>query len=60
MEQTKRGRAQDRSKVAGTQKHEVSYEAGKTGTSTGAVKEAVKSVGNPRRKVEGALGSTKK
>ena len=33
-EQSKRGRAQDRAKVAGGQKHETSYEAKKTGRST--------------------------
>jgi hypothetical protein len=56
-EHTTRGRAQDRSKVAGGQKHEVAYEAKKTGASTTDVKAAVKSAGNARVKVEGKLGS---
>lgn len=51
-EQSKRGRAQDRAKVAGGQKHETVYEANKTGTSPGDVREAVKEVGNTRGKVE--------
>jgi hypothetical protein len=50
-----RGRAQDRSKVAGGQKHEVRYEAEKTGKSQAAVKEAVKKSGNSRKKVESSL-----
>lgn len=50
-----RGRAQDRAKVAGGQKHEVRYEAGKTGASASDVKRAVKEVGNSRRKVEKKL-----
>jgi hypothetical protein len=50
-----RGRAQDRAKVAGGQKHEVSYEAKKTGASAAEVKEAVKSAGNSRKKVEKKL-----
>ena len=49
------GRAQDRSKVAGGQQHEVKYEARKTGASASEVKRAVKSVGNSRKKVEKAL-----
>ena len=52
---TLRGRAQDRAKVAGGQKHEVSYEAIKTGRSAPAVKKAVKKVGNVRGKVEKKL-----
>ena len=55
-DQTKRGRAQDRAKVAGGQKHEVRYEAEKTGASRGEVKAAVKAVGNSRKKVEAELG----
>ena len=54
-EQSKRGRAQDRSKVAGGQPHEVAYEAEKTGTSAGEVRAAVKSAGNSRKKVEDQL-----
>jgi hypothetical protein len=56
---TTRGRAQDRAKVAGGQKHEVSYEAKKTGRSTPAVKKAVKKVGNIRGKVEKRLARKK-
>lgn len=54
--ETTRGRAQDRAKVAGGQDHEVRYEAGKTGASKGDVKEAVKDVGNSRKAVEKKLG----
>ncbi len=46
---------QDRSKVAGQQDHEVAYEAKKTGASAGEVKDAVKSTGNSRKKVEEKL-----
>src|SRR3569623_1961048 len=53
--QTPRGRAQDRAKVAGGQEHEVKYEARKTGAWTQEVKDAVKSEGNSRRKVEDKL-----
>ena len=59
MAETNRGRAQDRAKVAGGQKHEVAYEANKTGSSPGEVKQAVKSAGNSRKKVEAGLGSKK-
>jgi hypothetical protein len=55
-DQSKRGRAQDRAKVAGGQKHEVAYEAGKTGAKPSEVREAVKSVGNSRKAVEKQLG----
>jgi hypothetical protein len=51
-----RGRNQDRVKVAGRQDHEVRYEAGKTGASKDAVKSAVRSRGNSRKKVEDKLG----
>ena len=50
--QHNRGRAQDRARVAGGQDYEVRYEAKKTGASTDEVKDAVKSEGNSRRKVE--------
>ena len=50
MPQSKRGRSQDRAKVAGGQKHE-------TGASPGEVRQAVKEAGNPRKKVEEKLGS---
>lgn len=55
VKKTARGRAQDRAKVAGGQKHEVSYETKKTGKSPLAVKRAVKKVGNARKKVEKRL-----
>jgi hypothetical protein len=51
-----RGRAQDRAKVAGGQDYEVKYEAQKTGASKDAVRQAVKDVGNSRKKVEDKLG----
>lgn len=54
--ETPRGRVQDRAKVAGGQDHEVRYEAGKTGASKDEVRQAVKDVGNSRKKVEGRLG----
>ncbi len=54
--QTSRGRKQDRARVAGGQKYEVRYEAKKTGKMKQAVRRAVKSVGNTRRKVERELG----
>jgi hypothetical protein len=53
--QTARGRKQDRARVAGGQKYEVSYEAKKTRNSASAVKKTVKKVGNSRKKVESAL-----
>lgn len=52
---TTRGREQDRDRVAAGQKHEVSYEAKKTGKKASAVRKAVKSVGNSRSKVNRAL-----
>jgi Protein of unknown function (DUF3606) len=56
---TKRGRAQDRAKVAGGQDYEVSYESKKTGKSAPAVKKVVKKVGNVRKKVEKRLAGKK-
>jgi hypothetical protein len=50
-----RGRAQDRAKVAGGQDYEVAYEAEKTGTSSAAVKKAIKKVGNSREAVNTAV-----
>jgi hypothetical protein len=47
---------QDRAKVAGGQDHEVNYEARKTGATKAEVKDAVKSAGNSREKVETKLG----
>ena len=58
--QTARGRKQDRAKVAGGQKYEVSYEAKKTGKSAPAVKKAVNNVGNVRKKVEKRLAGKRK
>jgi hypothetical protein len=56
---TTRGRAQDRAKVAGGQKHEVGYEAAKTGAKPAEVRQAVKKVGNARAKVEAELAKGK-
>jgi hypothetical protein len=53
---TARGRKQDRARVAGGQDYEVKYEAKKTGRSGGAVKKAVKKIGNSRKRVEKRLG----
>ncbi|MBY5801135.1 DUF3606 domain-containing protein [Rhizobium leguminosarum] len=53
---TSRSRAQDRARVAGGQDHEVKYEAKKEGVSKDAVKKAVKSAGNSRKKVEAEIG----
>ena len=52
---TARGRKQDRARVAGGQKYEVSYDAKKTRNSASAVKKTVKKVGNSRKKVESTL-----
>jgi hypothetical protein len=52
---TSRGRSQDRARVAAGQDHEVRYEAEKEGVSKGEVKQAVKKVGNSRKKVEHEL-----
>jgi bifunctional non-homologous end joining protein LigD len=53
---TKRGRSQDRKRVAGGQDYEVRYEAKKTGKSKGAVKRAIKRAGPSRKSVKKALG----
>lgn len=50
-----RGRAQDRAKVAGGQKHEVNYESEKMNVSSEEIRKAVKSEGNSREKVEKKL-----
>ena len=50
-----RGRAQDRARGAGGQTYEVAYEAKKTKKSAGAVRKAVKKVGNSRKKVSKSL-----
>jgi len=60
MPESKRGRAQDRSKVAGGQPHEVLYEAEKTGSSKQQVQEAVKEAGNSRKAVGQQLGGQRK
>ena len=52
---TKRGRKQDRVRVAGKQHYEVRYEAKKTGKSKAKVKRVVKKVGPSRKRVERAL-----
>ena len=54
--QTSREPAQDRRNVAGGQAHEVRYEAEKMGVSKDEVRDAVKSEGNSRKKVEDKLG----
>ncbi|WP_265501240.1 DUF3606 domain-containing protein [Paracoccus beibuensis] len=54
-EQTKRGRAQDRRQVAAGQDYEVRYEAEKMDVSKDEVRQAVKSEGNSRAKVERKL-----
>jgi len=54
---TKRGRAQDRRRVAGGQDYEVRYEAKKTGKSKRKVKRATTAAGPSRKKVERRLGA---
>lgn len=54
--ETSRGRSQDRSKVAGGQDYEVDYEKNKLNVSGKKVKDAVKSEGNSRKKIEKKLG----
>jgi len=56
---TSRGTSQDRKKVAGGQDYEVKYESEKTGSSGARVKQAIKTTGNVRKKVEAKLGSGK-
>ena len=53
--QTSKGRNLDRSKVAGGQDYEVSYEKNKLNVPGKEVKDAVKAVGNSRKKVEEKL-----
>jgi predicted DNA-binding protein YlxM (UPF0122 family) len=53
--QTNRGRNQDRARIAAGQDYEVRYEATKEGVSRQEVKDAVKEVGNSRKKVEQKL-----
>ena len=57
-EQTSRGRAQDRRQVAAGQDHEVRYEARKMDVSKDQVRDAVKSEGNSRKKVERKLSGS--
>jgi len=52
MARTSRGRSQDGRRVAGGQDYEVRYESKKSGKSKKQVKQAVKRIGNSRRKVE--------
>ncbi len=54
-EKTTRGRSQDRSKVAGGQDYEVNYEKDKMNKTGKAVKDAIKTEGNSRKKVETKL-----
>jgi len=54
-EKSSKGRSQDRSKVAGGQDYEVSYEKQKMNVSGDQVKNAVKSEGNMRKNVEKKL-----
>jgi hypothetical protein len=54
--QTGRGRKQDRARVGGGQDYEVAYEAKKMRRPAGAVKKAVKTAGNSRKRVEKRLG----
>ncbi|MFP3547147.1 DUF3606 domain-containing protein [Rhizobium sp. SIMBA_035] len=57
MATTSGGIAQDRTKVAAGQDHEVRYEAKTKGVSKDKVKKAVKSAGNSRKKVEAEIGN---
>lgn len=53
--QSTRGRNQDRGKVATRQNYEVQYEKDKLDVSAEKVKDAVKSEGNSRKKIEKKL-----
>lgn len=57
-DKTSRGRAQDRRLVAGGQDHEVRYEARKMDVTKDEVRDAVKSEGNSREKVERKLSDS--
>jgi hypothetical protein len=59
LRQHSKGRKQDRARVAGGQRHEVSYESKKTGRSATSVKKTVKKVGNSRKRVEKRLARKK-
>ncbi len=52
---TTRGRNQDRSKVAAGQDYEVNYEKNKLNVSGKEIKNAVKTEGNSRKKIEQKL-----
>jgi hypothetical protein len=58
-EKSKRGVSQDRARVAGGQKHEVAYEAGKKDVSPADVRDAVRKAGPSRDKVEQQIDSKK-
>ena len=53
--QTTSGLNQDRARVAGGQDYEVQYEKNKLHVSAAKVKDAVKSEGNSRKKIEKKL-----
>ena len=53
--QSTQGRNQDRAKVAGGQDYEVNYEKDKMNVPGKQVKDAVKTQGNSRKKVEEKL-----
>ncbi len=53
--QSSKGLSQDRSKIAAGQDYEVQYEKDKLNVSASKVKDAVKSEGNSRKKVEKKL-----
>jgi hypothetical protein len=55
MAKTRRGRSQDRKRIAARQDYEIRYEAKKTRKSKAKVKQAVKRAGPSRKKVEKAL-----
>jgi hypothetical protein len=58
-QQSSRGRAQDRTKVAGGEQHEVRYEADKQGVPENEVKRTIDQVGNSRRTVEAKLAGNR-
>jgi hypothetical protein len=53
--QTSRGRKLDRSKVSGGQDYEVNYEKDKLQVSSDKIKNAIKTEGNSRKKIEKKL-----
>ena len=55
MAETKRGRSQDRARIASMEDYEVKYLAQKHGVTQTAVKAAVKKVGTSRSKVEAEI-----